>query len=100
MAWYAQTGIVAGAGFSALAIATGVSAAFGWRSAVQKRFADHSRWMWRCFLLLCSAVIIRLVGGLATVTGIGVDWSYPLAAWLSWLVPLAIYEISHGCQGD
>ncbi len=94
MACYAQTGMVAGAGFFGLALATGLCAAFGWRSAVRRRFADHRRWVWRCFLLLSSAVIVRLIGGLATVTWVGVDWSYPLAAWASWLVPLAIYEIS------
>jgi hypothetical protein len=50
--------------------------------------------MWRCFLLLCSAVVLRLIGGLATVTHIGGNWSYPLAAWASWLVPLGIFELS------
>ncbi len=48
--------------------------------------------MWRCYLLLCSAVVIRMVGGLVTVTEIGIAWSYPVVAWMSWLVPLAIYE--------
>ena len=98
MACYAETGVVAAAGFFGLAVITGLCATFGWRSAVQKRFAEHRRWMWRCFLLLCSAVVIRLIGGLTTVTGVGVDWSYPLAAWASWLVPLAMYEfglVSH-----
>ena len=33
-------------------------------------FTDHRRWMWRGYLLLCSAVVLRLFGGLATVTGV------------------------------
>ena len=33
-----------------------------------------------------------LIGGLAAVTHIGVTWSYPLAAWTSWIVPLALFE--------
>ena len=37
-----------------------------------------------------------LAGGLATVTGVGSEWSYPAAAWLSWLVPLALFELTEG----
>lgn len=94
MAYYAETGAVAAIGFSVLAIVTGICALIGWQSAVKKQFAQHRRWMWRCFLLLCSAVILRLIGGLATVTGVGGTWSYPLAAWASWLVPLVAFELS------
>jgi hypothetical protein len=94
MAWYAQSGGVAAWGFFLLAIATAGCAAMGWRSAAGRRFAEHRRWMWRCFLLLCSAVVVRLVGGLATVTGVDADWIYPLTAWVSWLVPLGAFEIT------
>jgi hypothetical protein len=92
MARYAMTGAVAGAGLGALAIATAACVALGWRAAVRRRFADHRRWMWRTFLLLCSAVVIRLIGGLATVTGFDALWLYPASTWLSWLAPLAVYE--------
>jgi hypothetical protein len=94
MARYAATGTVAGIGFSLLAVVTAVCALFGWRAAVQRRFADHRQWMLRCYLLLCSAVVLRLIGGLASVTAVGGEWSYPLAAWISWLLPLAIFELS------
>jgi hypothetical protein len=93
MARHAQTGPLAGIGFALLAILTAVCACFGWRSAVNRRFAEHRRWMLRCFLLLCSAVIIRLIGGLATVMNVGAIWIYPIAAWLSWLAPLAVFEL-------
>ena len=93
MAWYAQSGGVAGLGFFLLAVATAGCAVMGWRSAAGRRFVEHRRWMWRCFLLLCSAVVVRLVGGLATVTGVDADWVYPLTAWVSWLGPLAAYEL-------
>jgi small-conductance mechanosensitive channel len=93
MARYAETGAVAGMGFALLAIATGACVLLGWHFAVRKNFAEHRRWMWRCYLLLCSAVVLRLIGGLATVTDAGGGWIYPLAAWASWLVPLAAFEI-------
>lgn len=92
MAYYAQVGRVAVLGFSMLAIATATTMLMGWQTAVNRRFNEHRRWMWRCFLLLSSAVVLRIIGGLVQVTGIGDAWAYPLAAWVSWLVPLAVYE--------
>lgn len=100
MAAYAETGIVAGAGFATLAIVTGLCVERGWRSAVRRQFVAHRRWMMRCYVLLCSAVVLRLMAGVFTVTQVGGDWSYPFAAWASWLVPLAILEtMPGGCFG-
>lgn len=93
MARYAQTGAVAGIALGLLAIATATCVLFGWRAAVQRRLADHRLWMWRCFLLLCSAVVLRVIGGFVAVMGIGTDWAYPFATWASWLLPLATFEL-------
>jgi hypothetical protein len=90
MAFYAER--VAAEGFVVLAIATGLCVALGWWAAVQRRMAEHRRWMWRCFLLLCSAIVLRLMGGLSVTLGVGGEWSYPLAAWASWLGPLVLFE--------
>jgi hypothetical protein len=95
MSFYAESGAIAGVGFAVLAIATATSALFGWLAAVQRRFAEHRRWMMRCFLLLSSAVTIRLIGGLFTVLAFDADWTYPLSAWLSWLIPLSAYELAN-----
>jgi hypothetical protein len=92
MAWYAMTGTAAAWGLGTLAAATGVCIALGWRAAVQRRFADHEQWMWRTYLLLCSAVVIRVFGGLATVASFDALWFYPFSVWTSWVVPLAVYE--------
>jgi hypothetical protein len=94
MAFRAQSGPIAGVGFAVLAILTGTTLALGWRTAVKRKFAVHRRWMWRCFLLLCSTVVLRLTAGLVTVTGIQATWIDPLSAWASWLVPLAAFELS------
>jgi len=94
MAYRAEAGPVAGLGFAVLAVVTGTSIALGARSAVQRRFANHRRWMLRCYLLLCSTVVLRLMAGLATVTGVEATWIDPLVAWSSWLVPLAAFELS------
>ncbi len=92
MARYAAAGPIAAVGLAALAIATAICVSIGARSAVMRRFADHRRWMWRCYLLLCSAVVLRLIGGLATVTGTAAPWVDPLATWVSWIAPLAAFE--------
>jgi hypothetical protein len=94
MARYAAAGPVGAIGFALLAIATATTAAMGWKEAVARRFAAHRRWMWRNYLLLCSAVVIRLTGGLATVVGMNASWFDPLASWACWLVPLAAFELS------
>jgi uncharacterized membrane protein len=93
MAYYAAAGPIAAVGLAALAIATATCVSLGVRSAVTRRFADHRRWMWRCYLLLCSAVVLRLIGGLATVTGMAAPWVDSLATWMSWLVPLTAFEL-------
>jgi hypothetical protein len=92
MAWHARTGFIAALGLAMLALVTAACAVLGWKAAVDRRFAVHRRWMWRLFLVLSSAVVIRVIGGLATVAGHEPDWLYPLAAWISWLGPLAVYE--------
>ena len=92
MAFYAETGAVAGVAFASLSAVTAATAWCGWRAAVRRRFAAHRLWMGRCFLLLCSAVVIRVISGIVIVTGIQGDWTYPLAAWVSWLAPLAVFE--------
>lgn len=99
MAPYAMTGAVAALGFAVLSVLTGLCVVCGWRAAVARRFADHRRWMWRCFLLLCSAVVLRLIGGLATVLGVTDEWPYSLAAWVGWLGPLAINELADATRG-
>ena len=94
MAFYTTFGPIAAAGLAALAVATAVCIAAGWRAAVMRRYGEHRRWMLRAFALLCSAVVIRLIGGVATVMQFDALWVYPLACWVSWLVPLLVLEAS------
>jgi hypothetical protein len=48
-------------------------------------------------LLLCSAVVIRLLGGSATVLRFDAEWVYPASVWASWVLPLVICEAAEGC---
>ncbi|MEQ8212007.1 MAG: DUF2306 domain-containing protein [Lacipirellulaceae bacterium] len=91
MAWHAATGRIATCGFAVLAVFTAICVLQGWRNAVQQRFQHHRQWMLRCYVLLCSAVVLRVIGGISQTYGI--EWTYSYAAWVSWLVPIAILEI-------
>lgn len=93
MALFAQPQPVASLGFATLAILTATFVALGWRTAVKRQFATHRIWMWRTYMLLGSAVVIRMIGGLALVTDTQAEWIYPVSAWASWLLPLAGYEL-------
>jgi hypothetical protein len=93
MAYYAAAGPVAAVSLAALAIATAVCVVLGARSAMMRKFAAHRIWMWRCYVLLCSAVVLRVIGGLSTVMGAEAAWVDPLATWMSWLAPLSAFEL-------
>lgn len=94
MSWYAAAGPIGGLGLAVLAILTALCVTLGWRAAVRRRFAEHRRWMWRCFLLLCSAVVLRILGGLANFYAIDAEWFNPLANWASWILPVLAFELA------
>lgn len=93
MAWYAAAGPLAAISLGLLACATAVCMVMGWQTAIQKRFAAHRLWMERCFTLLCSAVVLRVLGGFGTVLPHVPVWYDIATTWSSWLVPLAAYEL-------
>ncbi|MFP6766386.1 MAG: DUF2306 domain-containing protein [Planctomycetaceae bacterium] len=93
MSLYAETGAVAGVGFGTLSVVTGMCVLAGWRLAVRRRFAGHRLWMLRCYVLLCSAVVLRLTAGLASISGVEGAWVYQMSAWASWLIPLTVFEV-------
>lgn len=93
MAYYADAGMIAGTGFAALSLATAAFAVLGFSAAIRRRFVQHRLWMWRCYLMLFSAVALRIIGGIAIVGDLNTAWTYPLAAWVSWLLPLAVFEL-------
>jgi len=92
MSAYAAAGPIAGVGFATLSLLTGLTIWMGWRTALQRNFVQHRRWMLRNVTLLCSAVVIRLAAGTATIFEYGPDWFDQATAWFSWLVPLAWLE--------
>jgi hypothetical protein len=97
IAWFARSGIGASIGFSLLAGLTAFCTTMGWRRAVQRRFVDHRAWMTRSTLLLYSAVVLRLLGGLGTILDVQFAAYDLIAGWVSWIGPLLIFEIRRSC---
>jgi hypothetical protein len=84
----------AGLSFRLLSAATASCAIVGVVNACRHRYDQHRRWMLRCYVLICSAVVLRLISGTAGLIGVASpEYAYIVAAWSSWLVPLAVCEI-------
>jgi uncharacterized membrane protein len=94
MSRHAFGGWPAGLSFLALAAATASCALAGVVYARRHRYDLHRRWMFRSYILICSAVVLRLISGAAGLIGVpSPEGAYFVAAWSSWLFPLAGYEI-------
>ncbi len=93
MATQAHAGPIAAYGFASLSIATAACAMMALYFARNRNFRSHPSWAIRCFLLLASPLLLRLISGAAIVTQMESEWFYRLNAWVSWLIPLVIYEI-------
>lgn len=93
MSFHATTGVWAGSAFAFSSCATFGSALMGWRCAVARRFRQHQVWMTRCYLLLCSAILLRVLSGAATVLQSEQIETYPVFAWMSSVVPVTVYEV-------
>jgi|GEM_PF-1360873 len=93
MARNAFTGPIAGASFFVLAILALCTCIAAGVTAMRKNFIAHQVWATRCFVLLCSPLLLRIVGGIALVTGLDSENLYRWNAWCSWLVPLMTYEL-------
>lgn len=93
MASEAYAGPIAAWGFAALTLATAASCSMAANCARIRNFRMHQRWATRTYLLLCSPLLLRIFSGAAIATGLESDLTYRLNAWLSWLIPIAIYEV-------
>lgn len=93
MSRHAFGGRMASLSFLVLSVATAGCAILGVVHARRRRYDRHRRWMLRCYILICSAVALRLISGAAGLIGVpNPETAYIVASWCSWLLPLAIYE--------
>lgn len=89
----AQGGIASTLGFTTLSLLWPLATAIGIRHAIAGDTAAHRRWMCRSVALTTAAVTLRLMLGV----GVVLQWPfmpvYVAAAWLSWIVNLAVCEL-------
>jgi uncharacterized membrane protein len=86
--------------FLLLSLATAACAVIGVVWARRHRYDRHRRWMLRSYVLICSAVALRLISGAASVIGVpNPERAYIIAAWSSWLLPLAVFELLERVPG-
>jgi hypothetical protein len=93
MARQAFAGAIAGCGFATLSMGTAVCVIMAVRNARNRRFQFHQRWATRCFVLLCSPLLLRLISGVVLVMQLEPNSCYRINAWFSWLIPLIGYEV-------
>jgi hypothetical protein len=94
MARHAFGGRLAGLSFFLLSATTASCAVAGVVQAIRRRYQRHRRWMLRCYVLICSAVVLRLISGAASLIGVpSPESAYVIAAWCSWLLPLGALEL-------
>ncbi len=89
MAMQAYGGAIAAGGFLTLSLATAVCAAATVVQARARQFGSHQRWASRCFLLLCSPLLLRVIAGALIVMQLE-SVSYPAmgpAPWVSAYTP-------------
>ena len=65
-----------------------------WRMARSGRYSAHGRWMARSYLMMCSAVMLRLIHYLLQPLNLDAELTYQLSAWLSWVPALTVFEAS------
>ena len=63
-----------------------------WRTARRRAFSAHGRWMWRSYLMMVSAIILRIIDPALREAGVPDLLSYQLCVWLSWVPSLLIFE--------
>jgi uncharacterized membrane protein len=95
MSRHAFGGWPSGLSFFVLSAATASCTIVGVVHARHGRYDRHRRWMLRCYILICSAVALRLISGTAGLVGVpSPEEAYVVAAWSSWLLPLGAYELA------
>jgi len=93
MAWGTNWGVAVELCFVALSCLTWFATYVSWRAATQRKFLKHERWMTRSYILMCSAIILRLTDLPLRRLGLDPVTSYNVCVWVSWVAPLIAYEL-------
>jgi Predicted membrane protein (DUF2306) len=93
IALFSTSGLVAGFGFLALAIAWLTCTIRAWLAVRRHDYLTHQRWMIRSFALTFAAVMLRIYLPLSLAAGVDYADSYPVIAWLCWVPNLLVAQL-------
>jgi hypothetical protein len=94
IAMFSSSGPVAGYGFLLLGVLWALTTVLGWVAALQRRYADHERWMTRSFALAFAAVTLRIYLPIGIMMNDGDFYTpYRVIAWLCWVPNLVLVEV-------
>lgn len=93
VAFGSTAGPIATVGFALLAPTWIFVNIQGWRAAIDRRFQDHRRWMFRSFSLTFAAVTLRLYVAIGMAAGLPFMDIYRATAWISWIPNLILMEL-------
>lgn len=78
--------------FSLIAIMTWWTTWMGWRRAKQSQWIAHREWMMRSYVLMLSAVFLRLAYFVLLSFPFSLGLTYQLSAWISFVPPCLVLE--------
>ncbi len=92
LAFHAQTGIVASAGFVALGVVWISTTAAAYLAIRSGQVTRHREWMIRSYAATAAAITLRSYLPMLMVAKVPLTTSYPLVAWLCWIPNLLLAE--------
>ena len=94
MSQHAFGGWLAGLSFVLLSLTTILCVMMGLKFARHRRYDLHRKWMLRSYVLICSAIPLRLISGTAGLLEVShIEVAYVIAAWSSWIIPIVVLEM-------
>jgi len=93
IALFTVSGLLAGVGFFAGALAWLSCTVLALVAVKRRDFRAHQRWMIRSFALTFAAVTLRIYLPLAMIAGFDFAIAYPVIAWLAWLPNLLVAQL-------
>ena len=95
MGFWAYGGLPSQLCFALLAGLTWFATVLGWRYGRLGNFYLHARWMIRSYLLIASAICLRVIHPVLSGFELHHELTYQLSVWASWLLPLSLFELSN-----
>jgi len=103
MAFGTRGGVSSMACFLVMSVTTWFFTWQGWRAAKRGEFAAHRKWMSRSYLMMASAIILRIIDPALRQAGVPDLISYQASVWLSWVPSLGLFEFlqrHHSTDGE